>query len=102
LWNGRFDRVAGRVIIEKGRRVPLDESPAAIRRALEDAGVEVIAAKNGKGVGVRRREGQPSPSLIPLQLRFPQCVPLRSVNTRFFVAVDRLPFRSRKGVRRSS
>jgi hypothetical protein len=26
---------------------------AAIRRALEDAGVEFIPAKNGKGVGVR-------------------------------------------------
>jgi hypothetical protein len=28
----------------------------AIRRALEDAGVEFIPAKNGKGVGVRLRE----------------------------------------------
>jgi transcriptional regulator with XRE-family HTH domain len=29
----------------------------AIRRALEDAGVEFIPAKGGKGVGVRLREG---------------------------------------------
>jgi transcriptional regulator with XRE-family HTH domain len=36
-----------------------DTTPAnllAIRRALEDAGVEFIPAKNGKGVGVRLRE----------------------------------------------
>jgi DNA-binding transcriptional regulator YiaG len=37
---------------EKGRRVPSDESLNAIRRALEEAGVEFIPAK-GKGVGVR-------------------------------------------------
>ena len=30
----------------------------AIRRALEDSGVEFIPAKSGKGVGVRLREGQ--------------------------------------------
>jgi hypothetical protein len=40
---------------EKGRRVPLDDNLAAIRRALEEAGVEFITAKNGKGVGVRLR-----------------------------------------------
>jgi transcriptional regulator with XRE-family HTH domain len=36
-----------------------DTTPAnliAIRRALEEAGVEFIPAKNGKGVGVRLRE----------------------------------------------
>jgi transcriptional regulator with XRE-family HTH domain len=38
---------------EKGRRVPLDENITAIRRALEDAGVEFIPAKSGKGAGVR-------------------------------------------------
>jgi transcriptional regulator with XRE-family HTH domain len=42
---------------EKGRRVPLDENLAAIRRALEGAGVELIPAKSGKGVGVRLRNG---------------------------------------------
>jgi transcriptional regulator with XRE-family HTH domain len=39
-----------------------DTTPAnliAIRRALEDAGVEFIPAKNGKGVGVRLREEKP-------------------------------------------
>ena len=41
---------------EKGRRAPLDENLIAIRSALEDAGVEFIPAKNGKGVGVRLRE----------------------------------------------
>jgi transcriptional regulator with XRE-family HTH domain len=36
-----------------------DTTPAnliAIRRALEDAGIEFIPAKGGKGVGVRLRE----------------------------------------------
>jgi transcriptional regulator with XRE-family HTH domain len=41
---------------EKGRRVPLDENLIAIRSALEEAGVEFIPAKSGKGVGVRLRE----------------------------------------------
>jgi ribosome-binding protein aMBF1 (putative translation factor) len=41
---------------EKGRRVPLDDNLAAIRRALEEAGVEFIPAKSGKGVGVRLRK----------------------------------------------
>jgi transcriptional regulator with XRE-family HTH domain len=42
---------------EKGRRVPIDDNLAAIRRALEAAGVEFIPAKSGgKGVGVRLRE----------------------------------------------
>ena len=41
---------------EKGRRAPLDDNLSAIRRALEDAGVEFIPAKGGKGVGVRLRE----------------------------------------------
>ena len=45
---------------EKGRRVPLEENLTAIRRALEDAGVEFIPAKNGKGVGVRLREDLPT------------------------------------------
>jgi ribosome-binding protein aMBF1 (putative translation factor) len=40
---------------EKGRRVPMDDNLTAIRRALEDAGVEFIPAKSGKGVGVRLR-----------------------------------------------
>jgi transcriptional regulator with XRE-family HTH domain len=38
-----------------------DTTPAnliAIRRALEEAGVEFIPAKNGRGVGVRLREDQ--------------------------------------------
>jgi transcriptional regulator with XRE-family HTH domain len=41
---------------EAGRRTPIPNNLAAIRRALEDAGVEFIPAKNGKGVGVRLRE----------------------------------------------
>jgi transcriptional regulator with XRE-family HTH domain len=40
---------------EKGRRVPNDESLAAIRNALEKAGVEFIPTRSGKGVGVRCR-----------------------------------------------
>ena len=38
---------------EKGRRVPLTENLIAIRNALEAAGVEFLAARIGKGVGVR-------------------------------------------------
>jgi transcriptional regulator with XRE-family HTH domain len=40
---------------EAGRRTPVPHNLAAIRRALEDAGVEFIPARNGKGVGVRLR-----------------------------------------------
>jgi hypothetical protein len=39
-----------------------DTTPAnllAIIRALEAAGIEFIPAKNGKGIGVRLREGPP-------------------------------------------
>jgi transcriptional regulator with XRE-family HTH domain len=41
---------------EIDKREPRSDNLAAIRRALEDAGVEFIPAKNGKGVGVRLRE----------------------------------------------
>jgi transcriptional regulator with XRE-family HTH domain len=41
---------------EAGRRTPIPNNLAAIRAALEAAGVEFIPAKNGKGVGVRLRE----------------------------------------------
>jgi transcriptional regulator with XRE-family HTH domain len=41
---------------ETGVRTPMPNNLTAIRRALEDAGVEFIPAKNGKGVGVRLRE----------------------------------------------
>jgi transcriptional regulator with XRE-family HTH domain len=41
---------------EAGRRTPIPNNLAAIRRALEAAGVEFIPARNGKGVGVRLRE----------------------------------------------
>jgi transcriptional regulator with XRE-family HTH domain len=43
---------------ETGTRTPIPVIMAAIRRALEDAGVEFIPAKGGKGVGVRLREDQ--------------------------------------------
>jgi transcriptional regulator with XRE-family HTH domain len=43
---------------EAGRRTPIPNNLAAIRRALEDAGVEFISAKGGKGVGVRLIEDQ--------------------------------------------
>jgi transcriptional regulator with XRE-family HTH domain len=39
---------------EKGRRVPMHNNLAGIRRALEDAGVEFIP-QNGGGPGVRLR-----------------------------------------------
>jgi transcriptional regulator with XRE-family HTH domain len=42
---------------ETDKRDPIANNLAAIRRALEDAGVEFIPAKNGKGVGVRMSEG---------------------------------------------
>ena len=38
---------------ETGIRTPIPVIMAAVRRALEDAGVEFIPAKSGKGVGVR-------------------------------------------------
>jgi transcriptional regulator with XRE-family HTH domain len=41
---------------EAGHRTPIPNNLAAIRGALEAAGVEFIRAKNGKGVGVRLRE----------------------------------------------
>jgi transcriptional regulator with XRE-family HTH domain len=43
---------------ETDKREPIPNNLAAIRRALEDGGVEFITARNGKGVGVRLREGQ--------------------------------------------
>jgi transcriptional regulator with XRE-family HTH domain len=42
---------------ETGVRTPIPIVKAAIVSALEDAGVEFIPAKSGKGVGVRLREG---------------------------------------------
>ncbi|THD68438.1 MAG: helix-turn-helix domain-containing protein [Bradyrhizobium sp.] len=41
---------------ETGLRTPIPAIMAAIRRALEAAGVEFIPARNGRGVGVRLRE----------------------------------------------
>jgi predicted transcriptional regulator len=41
---------------EAGKRDPIPNNLSAIRRALEEAGVEFIPAKNGKGVGVRLKE----------------------------------------------
>jgi transcriptional regulator with XRE-family HTH domain len=43
---------------ETNKREPIPNNLAAIRRALESAGVEFISARNGKGVGVRLREDQ--------------------------------------------
>jgi transcriptional regulator with XRE-family HTH domain len=41
---------------EAGMRTPIPSILAAIRRALEDAGIEFIPAKSGKGVGLRLRQ----------------------------------------------
>jgi transcriptional regulator with XRE-family HTH domain len=41
---------------ETDKREPIPNNLTAIRRALEDAGVEFIPAKSGKGIGVRMRE----------------------------------------------
>jgi transcriptional regulator with XRE-family HTH domain len=41
---------------EIDKRQPRSDNLAAIRRALESAGVEFIPARNGKGVGVRLEE----------------------------------------------
>jgi transcriptional regulator with XRE-family HTH domain len=43
---------------ETNKREPIPNNLAAIRRALEGAGVEFIPSKSGKGVGVRLREDQ--------------------------------------------
>jgi transcriptional regulator with XRE-family HTH domain len=40
---------------ENDKREPRADNLTAARRALEDAGVEFIPAKSGKGVGVRLR-----------------------------------------------
>jgi hypothetical protein len=40
---------------EIDKREPRDDNLTAIRRAVEDAGVEFIPAKGGKGVGLRLR-----------------------------------------------
>jgi transcriptional regulator with XRE-family HTH domain len=40
---------------EIDKREPRSDNLTAIRRALETAGVEFIAARNGKGIGVRLR-----------------------------------------------
>ena len=40
---------------EIDKREPRSDNLTAIRRALEDAGVEFIPARSGKGVGVRLR-----------------------------------------------
>jgi transcriptional regulator with XRE-family HTH domain len=44
---------------ENDKREPWLGNLTAIRRALEDAGVEFIPARNGKGVGVRLRADNP-------------------------------------------
>src|SRR5579872_2462598 len=41
---------------EAGTRTPIPTMLAAIRCALEDAGIDFIPAKNGRGVGVRLRQ----------------------------------------------
>ena len=42
---------------ETNKRAPVPNNLIAIRRALENAGIEFISAKSGNGVGVRLREG---------------------------------------------
>jgi hypothetical protein len=49
---------------EKGRRVPSVNNLAAVKRALEAAGVEFIA-ENGGGAGVRLRKAAARPSSAP-------------------------------------
>jgi transcriptional regulator with XRE-family HTH domain len=43
---------------ETNKREPIPNNLTAMRRSLEDGGVEFIPARNGKGVGVRLREDQ--------------------------------------------
>jgi transcriptional regulator with XRE-family HTH domain len=42
-------------LFETNKREPIPNNLTAIRRALEDVGVEFIPAKAGRGVGVRLR-----------------------------------------------
>ncbi len=51
---------------EKSQRAPPAEALAAIRAALEAAGVEFIA-ENGGGAGVRLQKPGPSPAAIPVE-----------------------------------
>jgi transcriptional regulator with XRE-family HTH domain len=43
---------------EIDKRQPRTDNLTSMRSALEDAGIEMIPAKSGKGVGVRLREDQ--------------------------------------------
>jgi transcriptional regulator with XRE-family HTH domain len=43
-------------LFETNKREPIPNNLTAIRRALEDGGIEFLPARNGKGVGVRLRE----------------------------------------------
>ena len=45
-------------LFKSNKREPIPNNLNAIRRALEDAGVEFTPARNGKGVGVRLSEDQ--------------------------------------------
>jgi transcriptional regulator with XRE-family HTH domain len=62
-WSQRDLARASRVALstiadfENDKHEPWSDNLSAISRALEGAGVEFIPAKNGKGVGVRLREG---------------------------------------------
>jgi hypothetical protein len=50
------ERIESRaVLLENDKREPWTDNLAAMRHALEDAGVEFIPARSGKGVGVRLR-----------------------------------------------
>jgi DNA-binding XRE family transcriptional regulator len=44
-------------LFETNKRDPIPNNLTAIRHALEEAGVDFIPAKSGKGIGVRLREG---------------------------------------------
>jgi transcriptional regulator with XRE-family HTH domain len=62
-WNQTDLAMAAKIAVptvkrfETGVRTPIPIVKAAIVRALEDAGVEFIPAKGGKGVGVRLQNG---------------------------------------------
>jgi len=41
---------------EKGERTPIPNNLAAIRRAIEEAGIELMFTKGGRSTGLRHRE----------------------------------------------
>jgi transcriptional regulator with XRE-family HTH domain len=58
LADGASVSLATIQLFETNKREPIPNNLTAIRRSLEDGGVEFIPARSGKGIGVRLRDDQ--------------------------------------------